>query len=56
MNTEIENSIVMEDSHIDCGRRIADSLIGRRATILSHEKNIPKGHRLILGDQITVTL
>ena len=33
-NTEIENSIVMEGAHIDCGRRITDSLIGRNVKIL----------------------
>jgi len=56
LNTEIENSIVMEGAHIDCGRRIVDSLIGRNVRILSYEHDIPKGHRLILGDMATVTL
>ena len=46
----------MEGTYIDYGRRIADSLIGRRVRILSHEHSIPKGHRLILGDMATVTL
>jgi len=46
----------MEGTHIDCGRRITDSLIGRKVKILGYEKNIPKGHRLILGDMATVTL
>lgn len=54
--TEIENTIVMQGAHIDCGRRITDSLIGQNATILSHEQNLPKGHKLILGDKATVTL
>ena len=56
LNTEIENSIIMERAHIDCGRRITDSLIGRRVKILNHENSLPKGHRLILGDQSTITL
>jgi len=55
-NTEIENNIIMEGTHIDCGRRITDSLIGRNVTILSHQQSIPEGHRLILGDMATVTL
>jgi glucose-1-phosphate thymidylyltransferase len=55
-NTEIENTIVMRGTIIDCGRRITDSLIGRSVTILGHEQNLPKGHRLILGDMATVTL
>jgi len=55
-NTEVENSIIMEGSYIDCGRRITDSLIGRRVRVLSSDQNLPKGHRLILGDMSTVTL
>jgi len=46
----------MRGTTIDCGRRITDSLIGRSVTILGHEQNLPKGHRLILGDMATVTL
>ena len=56
MNTEIENTIIMQGSYIDCGRRITDSLIGQNVTILNHEHNLPKGHKLILGDKATVTL
>ncbi len=41
-NTEIENSIIMEGAHIDCGRRIVDSLIGRNVKILSSKENIPE--------------
>jgi len=55
-NTEIENTIVMQGNRIDCGRRITDSLIGRNVSILNHEHNLPKGHKLILGDKATVTL
>ena len=55
-NTEIENTIIMQGTHIDCGRRITDSLIGQNVTILNHEQNLPKGHKLILGDKAIVTL
>ena len=40
----------------DYGRRITDSLIGRNVTILNHEQNLPRGHKLIAGDQTTITL
>jgi len=46
----------MEGAHVDCGRRIVDSLIGRKVKILSYEQNIPKGHKLILGDMAYVTI
>jgi len=55
-NTEVENSIIMEGAHIDCSKRIVDSLIGRKVKVLGYEQNIPRGHRLILGDMATVTL
>ena len=55
LNTEIGNSIIMDGAYIDCGRRITDSLIGRKVRILNHEHNVPKGHKLILGDQSTAT-
>ena len=56
LNTEIENSIVMSDAHIDCDKRITDSIIGRNVEILSYELNLPRGHKLILGDTSKVTL
>jgi glucose-1-phosphate thymidylyltransferase len=56
LNTEIENSIIMEGTYIDCGRRITDSLIGRRVKILNYENNLPKGHKVILGDQSLINL
>jgi len=55
-NIEIENTIVMQGTHIDCGRRITDSLIGQNATTLNHEHNLPKSHKLIAGDKTTITL
>jgi glucose-1-phosphate thymidylyltransferase len=55
-NSEIENSIIMEGTTIDCGRRITDSLIGRKVRILGYEKNIPRGHRLVLGDMSEISL
>lgn len=55
-NTEVENSIIMEDSYIDCDSRITDSLIGRKVRISNHERNIPKGHKLIVGDQSIINL
>ena len=49
-NSEVENSIVMDGAHIECGKRIIDSLIGMKAKIVTTEDSIPKGLKLILGD------
>ena len=56
LNTEIENSIVMNETHIDCGKRITDSLIGKIVEITDSNQSVPKGHKLILGDMSKVTL
>lgn len=55
VDTEIENSIVMEDSEIVSAGRICDSLIGRGVKIIRTSKK-PLAHRLILGDQSEVEL
>lgn len=55
-NSEVENSIVMGGAEIDCGRRIVDSLIGSKAKVLSQERNLPKGLKLILGDMTYVSV
>ena len=56
LNTEIENSIIMNGAHIDCGKRITDSLIGKNVEIVDSAKNVPKDHKLMPGDQSRVAL
>jgi glucose-1-phosphate thymidylyltransferase len=56
LNTEIENSIVMSGTRIDCGKRVTDSLIGKNVEIIDSNQFAPKGHKLILGDASKVTL
>jgi len=55
-NSEVENSIIMDGAHIECGKRIIDSLIGMKAKIVSSEDNVPKGTRLILGDMTYISM
>ena len=52
---EIESSIIMGDSKIKCNGKIVDSLIGKHSTITSSEK-LPKGHRLIIGENSSISL
>lgn len=49
-NSEIEASIIIGDCKIDCGNKIIDSLIGRSSVISSVKGSLPKGHRLVLGE------
>jgi glucose-1-phosphate thymidylyltransferase len=55
-NTEIEHSIIFDNSAIKCGRRIVDSLVGHNAVIASSEDSLPLGHKLIIGDNSVVEL
>jgi NDP-sugar pyrophosphorylase family protein len=55
-NTEIENSIIMEGARIDCGKRVTDSLIGKNVEITDSNQSVPKGHKLIPGDQTRAAL
>jgi len=55
-NSEVENSIIMDGAHIECGKRIIDSLIGMKAKIVSSEDNVPKGTKLILGDMTYISI
>ncbi|MBI2873257.1 MAG: glucose-1-phosphate thymidylyltransferase [Chloroflexi bacterium] len=54
--SEIENSVLMEESSITgVARRITDSLIGRHVTVTGNSSR-PQAHRLTLGDHSYVVL
>jgi len=53
---EIENSIILSDTVIECGKRIVDSLIGKGSRIVSNEVNLPRGCKLIIGENTFVSL
>lgn len=56
IGSEIEHSIVLGGSTIRCGRRIVDSLIGSHAIVTSLQDSLPRGHKLVIGDQSVVEL
>jgi len=53
---EIENSIIMDNCHINIDDRITDSLIGPNSTITSNKNNKPKARRFLIGEQSQITL
>lgn len=55
-NAEIESSIIIGDSKINCKQRIIDSLIGRNVTISSSSKNLPKACQLVIGENSSVSI
>ncbi|MBU7041849.1 MAG: glucose-1-phosphate thymidylyltransferase, partial [Theionarchaea archaeon] len=55
-NTEVESSIVMDDTVISDGERIFDSLIGRGCEISSSRTRVPRGYTLVLGDNSQIVV
>jgi glucose-1-phosphate thymidylyltransferase len=54
-NTEVEHSIILENSSIRGVDRVQDSLIGKNVEV-SRVEEPPKAHRLMLGDHSQVRL
>jgi len=54
--THIENSVVVGESKITASETIVDSLIGRGAMIQDTDGLLPKGRRLIIGENSNVRL
>lgn len=54
--TEIEHSIVFEGAAIECGCRVVDAIIGKNASVTPADDTLPRGHRLIIGDNSVVEL
>ena len=53
--TEVEDSIIMDDSRISNAGKIVESLIGKNVRIREGVSK-PKGHRLIVGDNSDISL
>ncbi|MEW5748741.1 MAG: glucose-1-phosphate thymidylyltransferase [Candidatus Thermoplasmatota archaeon] len=55
-SAEVDDSMVMEDAVINVERKIVRSVIGRGSKILSSAGMLPKGERLVVGENTTVHL
>lgn len=55
-NTEIEHSVVFDDADLNCSTRIVDSMIGLNATVASAHSTLPRGHKLVIGDNAIVEI
>lgn len=53
---EIESSIVMGDGTIECSEKIVDSLIGGGCSITPSDDRLPKGYRLVIGENSRLVL
>jgi glucose-1-phosphate thymidylyltransferase len=52
---EVENTIIMGDCRIECGKRIVDSLIGRNTQINDSANTQPRGSRFIIGENTFIS-
>jgi len=51
---EVENTIIVGNSKIECKRRIVDSLIGSNTQISDSENSLPRGSRFIIGENTVI--
>jgi glucose-1-phosphate thymidylyltransferase len=56
IGAEIENSIVLDGTLIDCRERIVDSIIGKDSRIVSDHAYRPRGRRFVVGESTFVSL
>lgn len=55
-NTEIEHSIIFDNTEIDSKKRIVNAIIGQDCKIRSAEETLPAGNKLIIGDNSDIEL
>lgn len=53
---EIENSIILDGTVVDCRERIVDSIIGKDSKIISDHTRRPTGRRFVVGESTFVSL
>jgi glucose-1-phosphate thymidylyltransferase len=53
---EVDDSIVMDDSVINVERKLVRSMVGKGSSILSANGLLPKGERLVVGENTTIHL
>ncbi len=56
LRAEIENSIILDGTVIDCRERIVDSIIGKNSRIVSNGADRPTGRRFVVGESTFVSL
>jgi glucose-1-phosphate thymidylyltransferase len=47
---EIEHSIIMTKARIETSKRLVDSIIGHNVQVLNDDNQLPRGHKIIVGE------
>jgi glucose-1-phosphate thymidylyltransferase len=55
-NSEIESSLIMDESYVSLPSRIVNSLIGRNSSIVSSKNKKPSGNKIIVGENSKIEL
>jgi len=55
-NAEVDDSVVMEDTIIDVEKKLVRSMVGKSSKILSAKGLLPKGERLVVGENTVIHL
>lgn len=55
-SAEVDDSIIMEDAVVNVEKKLVRSMIGKGSKILSSSGMLPKGERLVVGENTTVHL
>jgi hypothetical protein len=53
---EVDDSMVMDDTTVRVERKIVRNMVGKGSKILSTNGLIPKGERLMVGENTTIYL
>jgi glucose-1-phosphate thymidylyltransferase len=56
LGAEIENSIILDGTVVDCKERIVDSIIGKNSKIISDQVYRPTGRRFVVGESTFISL
>ena len=56
LGAEIENSIILDGTVVDCRERIVDSIIGKNSKIISDHTYRPTGRRFVVGESTFINL
>jgi len=56
MRAEIEDSIILDGSVVDCEERIMDSIIGKDSRIVSADTSSPRRMSFVVGESTFVRL
>jgi len=52
----MESSLVMDNVNINMNKKIVNSIIGKNSSVVSKKDNLPKGNRLIIGENSVLGL